>query len=56
MSIKDKILKHFDDYVNSLNIPNMKAVMDDEITPILKEFSDLTIIKRMLWPKSQNKN
>ena len=56
MNVKDKILKQFDDYINSLNIPNMKAVMADEITPILREFTDLTIIKRMLWPKSQNKN
>jgi hypothetical protein len=56
MNIKDKILKEFDDHALSLNIPNMKAFWDDEITASLKDFSDLSLIKKMLWPKNPNKN
>ena len=57
MTTKDKILKEFDDYILSLNIPNMKAFWDEEITTSLKDFSKLSVIKRMLlWPKKPNKS
>lgn len=56
MTIKDKILKEFDDYILNLNIPNMKAFWDEEITTSIKDFSDLSVIKRMLWPKKLSKN